>query len=276
MKTKILVSSDSGIDYLSHPYSLGSLPSMIKFFDIEAYFDYIDMTSEKFFNRLKYDSGVNPNIIPMELEFIQNDINVALESYDNVLLVVSDYLDYGEIFSKLKDAYQDKIDFYRTHATGFILFQMALECDKVLKDDRSLDEAKQAMDMVYINSEMFILNPKDDISISENVDEDKRVEEKRKGNIYFLSSNGDIEIKDKDRDFIVALIKNYLDKVADKNVTPFIMYSSKYSYYLKLIESKLLIIHKKYKSIKKIPASPSLGLKYGKNIIAIGYIKDIG
>ena len=33
--------------------------------------------------------------------------------------------------------------------------------------------------------------------------------------------------------------------------------------------------HKRYKNIKKIPASPNLGMKYGENIIVIGYIKNL-
>ena len=101
MKTKILVSSDSGIDYMSHPYSVQALPSLIKFFDIEKYFDFIDMSSEKFFNRLRYDSKVKPEVVPMDLEFIQNDINIALESYDNVLIIASNFLNYTCILKKL-------------------------------------------------------------------------------------------------------------------------------------------------------------------------------
>lgn len=276
MKTKILVSSDSGIDYLSHPHSVASLPSLIKFFEIEKYFDYIDMTSDKFFNRLRYDKKVKPEIVPMELEYIQNDINIALESYDNVLIIVSNFLDYGLLFSKLKEAYGDQIDFYITPATGFILASMAIEGDRILKEKKkTLDDAKAGMDLVYNNSGMLILNPQVDIHISENVNEEKRVEERRKAKLHIVDSNGEVEIKDKDRDFIVSIIKNYLDRVAEENVIPFIMYSSKYSYYLKLLESKLLIIHKRYKNIKKIPASPNLGMKYGENIIVIGYIKNL-
>ena len=275
MKTKILVSSDSGIDYMSHPYSVQALPSLIKFFDIEKYFDFIDMSSEKFFNRLRYDSKVKPEIVPMDLEFIQNDINIALESYDNVLIIVSNFLDYTDLFNKLKNAYQEQINFYKTDATGYILSTMAIECDKALKEDKSFDEAFRIMENIYNNSAMIILNPLADISISENVDEDKRVEEKRKGRLVIVEPQNEIEIKDRDRDFIVSMIKQYLDRVAEENVMPFIMYSSKYSYYLKLIESKLLIIHKRYKSIKKIPASPNLGMKYGSNIVIIGYIKNL-
>ena len=274
MKTKILVSSDSGIDYMSHPHSVQALPSLIKFFEIEKYFDYIDMTSDKFFNRLRYDSKVNPKIVPMDLEFIQNDINIALESYDKVLIIVSNFLDYSVLFSQLKGAYGDQIDFYRTEATGYILSTMAIECDKALKEEKSLKEAFEIMENIYANSAMIILNPQIDISVSENVDEDKRVEEKRKAKLTIVEKDNVIEIKDRDRDFIVSMIKHYLDRVAEENVLPFIMYSSKYSYYLKLIESKLLIIHKRYKSIKKIPASPNLGMKYGSNIIVIGYIKN--
>ena len=191
MRTKILVSSDSGIDYMSHSYSIQALPSLIKFFEIEKYFDYIDMSSEKFFNRLRYDSKVKPEIVPMDIEFIQNDINIALESYDNVLIIVSSFLDYKNLFDKLKEAYGDQIDFYITEATGYILSTMAIECDKALKDNKSLDEAKKLMENIYNNSAMLILNPQIDISISENIDEDKRVEEKRKGRrcrnlIFFL------------------------------------------------------------------------------------------
>ncbi len=275
MKTKILVSSDSGIDYMSHPHSISSLPSLIKFFDIEKYFDYIDMTSEKFYNRLKYDIKAKPEIVPMDIEYIENDINVALESYDNVLIIVSTYLEYGAIFGQLREDYGDKVDFYITNTTGYILSMMAIECDKALKDNKSIDDAKKVMDGIFYNSCMLIVNPAIDINISENIDEDKRVEEKRKAKMYVVDAYNEVEIKDKDRDFIVSIIKHYLDRVAEDTVMPFIMYSSKYSYYYNLLESKLLIIHKRYKSIKKIPVSPDLGLKYGKNIIVIGYIKNL-
>jgi len=276
MKTKILVSSDSGIDYMSHSYSISSIPSMIKFFEIETYFDYIDITSEKFFNRLKYDTKVKPEIMPMQLDYLRNDINVALESYDNVLIVVSDLLDYSLTFNFLKDEYGKKIDFYVTPATGFVLSTMVIEADKALKEEKTIKEAIKVMENIYNNSAMLLLNPQIDISISENVNEEKRVEEKRKGKINIVTSAGSKEIIDKDRDFVVALIKNYLDLIGNENVLPYIMYSSSYSYYLKLLESKLLIIHKRYKTIKKIPISPNLGMKYGKNVIAIGFIRNLG
>ena len=275
MKTKILVSSDSLIDYISHPYSISSMPSLIKFFDVETYFDYIDMTSEKFFLRLKYDKKFKAEIMPMEIEYLQNDINIALESYDNVLLVVSYELNYNEIFKKLKEAYEDRIDFYVTKATGYILSNMVIEADKLLKDGKTLDDAKNLMYQLCSDSFMLILNPKDDIGIDDEINEEKRVEENKKGKLYLVDSEKDIEIKNKDRDIVVALIKYYLDYLGDNtNVTPYILYSSRYSYYLKLVEEKLLIIHKRFKSIKKIPASPNMGMKYGKNLIAIGYIKN--
>ena len=275
MKTKIIVSSDSLIDYISHPYSISSMPSLIKFFDVETYFDYIDMSSEKFFLRLKYDKKFSVDIKPMELEYLQNDINIALEQYDNVLIVSSYELNYNDIFEKLKEAYQEKVDFYVTKATGYILANMVIEADKALKNGSSIDDVKNLMYSLSADSFMLILNPKDDIDLSVDVNEEKRVEEKRKGKIYLIDNEKDTEIKNKDRDIVVALIKYYLDYLGDNtNVTPFILYSSRYSYYLKLIEEKLLIIHKRFKTIKKIPASPNMGLKYGENMIAIGFIKN--
>lgn len=273
MKTKIFVTSDSLIDYISHPYSISSIPSLIKFLDVEDYFDYIDMSSEKFYNRLKYDSKIVPQILPLDIEYIQNDINIAFESYDRVLIITSEELNYSETLSKIKENYDERIDVYITKATGYILAYMALECDKHLKDGKRLNTAFRLMDEIYENSLMLIMNPKDDIDISNVIDEEKRVEQKLKGKLYLLDSTKEIEIKDKDRDMVVSLIKNYLDNLKD-DTTPFILYSSKYSYYLKLIEEKLLIIHKRFKSIKKIPAPINMGLKYGKNLIAIGYVKN--
>ena len=275
MKTKILVTSDSLIDYISHPYSISSIPAFIKYVDVETYFDFIDMSSEKFFNRLRYDSKSVPSVEPIHIEYIQNDINIALESYDNVLLVTSYELNYSEIFSKLKDTYGESVNFYMTKATGFILANMVCEGDKALKAGKNFEQAFAAMDEAYNNSAMLILNPKDDIDISNVIDEEKRVEEKLKGKLYLVDSEKETEIKDRDRDIIVSLIKHYLDILNDDtSVTPFILYSSKYSYYLKLIEEKMLIIHKRFKSIRKIPASINMGMKYGCNLIAIGYIKN--
>ena len=204
MKTKIFVTSDSLIDYISHPYSISSIPSLIKFFEIETYFDYIDMSSEKFFNRLKYDSKSAPEISTIDVEYLQNDINIALESYEDILIITSNELNYSEIFSKLKEAYGECIHTYTTKATGYILSQMALECDRVLKNGKSYEEAFQAMEDLYNNSAMLVLNPKDDIDISNVVDEEKRVEEKRKGKLYLVTSTKESEIKDRDRDIIFS------------------------------------------------------------------------
>ena len=178
MKTKIFVTSDSLIDYISHPHSISSIPSLIKFFEIETYFDYIDMSSEKFFNRLRFDSKSNPEICPIDIEYLQNDINIALESYDEILIITSLELNYSDVISKLKEAYGECIHFYQTKATGHILAQMAIECDRVLKNGKTYEEAFQAMEDLYKNSAMLVLNPKDDIDISNVIDEEKRVEEK--------------------------------------------------------------------------------------------------
>lgn len=276
MKTKIFVTSDSLIDYMSHAYSISSIPSMIKFFDVETYFDYIDMNSEKFFNRLKYDSNSNPQISAIDIQYLQNDINIALEAYDEILIIASYEINYSELVAKIKENYGECIHIYMTKATGYILAQMAIECDKALKNNKTYGEAFDLMDDIYNNSLMLILNPKEDIDISNVVDEEKRVEEKRKGRLYLSTSSKEIEIKDKYRDIIVSLIKVYLDNLNDDtSVTPYILYSSKYSYYLKLVEEKLLIIHKRFRNIKKIPASINMGMKYGNNLIAIGYIKNI-
>lgn len=274
MKTKIFVTSDSGIDYISHPYSISSISSLIKFYDVEEYYDFIDMSSEKFFNRLRYDSKSSPKINPIGIEYIRNDINIALESYDNVFLIINNYLDYTNVIQGLKEDYGDKIDFYVTSATGYVLANMALEFDKALKDEKTINEAKEIMDEAYKNSLTLLLSPTNDISNFIIMDEETRVGMHPKAKIHQIDSLKEFEIKekDKDKDIVVILVSKYLDAIKDKNVVPFIMYSNRDSYYLKLIESKLLLIHRRLKSIKKMPITPNLGLKYGKNIIAIGYV----
>ena len=275
MKTKIFVTSDSGIDYISHPYSISSISTLIKFFDVEEYYDYIDMTAEKFFNRLRYDSKSVPTINTIGIEYIRNDINIALESYDNVLMVINNDLDYNDIVQGLKNDYGDKIDFYLTSATGYILASMALECDKALKEEKSLDTAKYIMDDIYANSATFLMSPENDISSFTIMTEEKRVSEHPKATILYFDSlvTHQVKEKEKDKDIVVILVSRYLAAIENKTVVPFIMYSNKDSYYLKLLESKLLLIHRRLRTIKKIPISPYLGLKYGKNIIAIGYVK---
>lgn len=274
MKTKIFVTSDSGIDYISHPYSISSISSLIKFFDAEEYYDFIDITAEKFFNRLRYDSKSTPKIKTIGIEYIRNDINTALESYDNVLLIINNFLDYNDIIQGLKKDYAKQIDFYITNATGYVLSNMAIECDKALKEEKTLKEAKKIMDDVYKNSATILMSPQNDISNFIIMDEETRVNMHPKAKIHYFDSTEEYEIKEreKDKDIVVIMISKYLDSIKDKAVVPFIMYSNKDSYYLKLIESKLLLIHKRLRTIKKLPISPNLGLKYGKNIIAIGYV----
>ena len=59
-KTKVIVCSNSGIDYVDHPYDIEVFRSIVQYSDIEQYDDYTETSAETSYNRLINDEESFP------------------------------------------------------------------------------------------------------------------------------------------------------------------------------------------------------------------------
>lgn len=277
MKIKLLVSSTSGLDYISHPNSIGVIHDIIHYTDDEEYVDFTEMKSEAFYNRLKFDLKSKPTILPASKEEIVMQIEKALEDkYEYIVIInpAKGIVDYEDRVEEAKFGYENVVKVVNSNLAGYALANMILELEKSLK---VVDFETAVNIFTKANNESVTLfySPVKDFKISfdENVIDEQFFYNDKSGGLYKLDCATLVEIKLKyEKHPIMEMFKRYLLLASDSTVVPFIMYSSEYSKYNDYFSMKMLGIYKKLKKIKSYPLPPSIGALIGANVISIGFV----
>ena len=103
MKTKIFVSSISGIEYIPHQAAITSIPDRIFFSDIEEYDDQEEFAYDSFYTRIKFDSN-DVKVLPARDKTISLLIDQAINnSYDSFLFILppKKIIDYEEALERI-------------------------------------------------------------------------------------------------------------------------------------------------------------------------------
>ena len=278
MKFKILVSSSSGLDYIPHSNSRGIIHDIIHYSEDEEYADFIEMKSEAFYNRLKFDKKSVPTVLPATREEIVEQIEKALKDiYDFVIIILpaKGIVDYEERMEEVKVGFENSVRVIQSNLVGYALASMIIDLEKSLKSSTDYEAAISVFDKANNESVTLFYSPLKDFKINfdEYVIDEQFFYNDKNGSIYMLDCSTLVKLKLKsEKHPIKELFKRYLALGADLSVVPFIMYSSEYSRYNDYFEMKILGVYKKLKKIKSYPLPPSIGALIGANVISIGFV----
>lgn len=270
MKTKVVVCSTSGIDYIAHNEDIESLPVILKFREEEKYLDYIDITAEAFYNRMRMDKAckMTPTFFnyTMVIDFVNK---IKEDGYERILFILASK-SFSDLYVSIKIAMSQNndiyYDIYESNTVCYPLAYMALEASRLFGEQMDFDDVRKRLDDLQRVNELFFFNPK--------YSEASHFFKKgfKSGEILVIE-NGKLTTRAKTKlDSLEELVFHFCSQTSNVDVIPFILYTSKNSKYISIIQRNLECIDKKYKKIKTYPLDPAVGIQTGINSICLGYV----
>ena len=257
MKTKIITTSSSSLNYLSVPHNVAVIPDIISYSKNEEYYDYVEIQSEVFFNRLKMDFN-KPNVIPNSKEYIREIIEQLQEAeYDQILFILpmNTIINYVPQIELVMSDINIPFIIYQTSLIGYPLANLIQEADEKLKEGVDIHDVVKLLDVIALNSNIFIFSPFNDLltSISRIELDDDIIEYDKQGRVYTINTSNLVEIKKDKKSYpFSVMINTFIKSVENKPSLPFIMYSSRLSAYIKYLERVMLSLYPRLKKIKTL------------------------
>ena len=279
MKTKVLISSDCGIESIPGGSIVRVLPDEIVFSPVEVYKNAKEIDFREFNLRLKYDLNANPEVKGCSEDVLKDILDdLETDGYERFYFILSSQKlsYYKPLVEKLIKENRKLQAFYYTIKTeGYPICYMAMEAQKMFDQSRSIPDVERMINFVDGNNTTYLYSPQEDkVAKIEKYSVDEEAFE-IKGNssiLYFLKRNDSsiIRLKEKNKS-IGPYLDALLIEMDERKVIPFVMYTNKYSEYTKAILKELgkTFVHDE---VLALEMPPYMVLKYGKYSIAVGYV----
>ncbi|XMB85989.1 DegV family protein [Mycoplasmatota bacterium WC44] len=161
-KIGVVVCSNSGIDYINHPYDIDVIRSTLIYGE-EEYLDYVDITANEFYKKIKD----NPDVMPRTA---QCPTGVIAETYEKYRDKGYDELLCITISSEMSGKYQGcviasemvegiKVTVFDSKSVGYIESHMALEASRLIEEGKSIEEILPMLEYVRDNSKLVFAVP---------------------------------------------------------------------------------------------------------------------
>jgi DegV family protein with EDD domain len=280
MKIGVAVCGNSGIDYLVHDKEIRVFRSLLNI-EKEEYEDFIEISSDEFYQKL----DKNPDL---DISTAQTSTGKILEMYEEMKQAGYDQLLVITISKALSGTYQNAvlaakmIDIdvvvYDSFSLTYIEALMAITAKKMADNKKPMAEILKELDRIKEHNHVYI-----------TVDTLKYlIKNGRLSNVagaigsllklrplLHLSKAGKVETITKVRTTAKAqeeLKKRFLDEVAGKNVTAFIVYTNNMA---KMLDLKDELEEKGLENILLIPLTPVVGCHAGPGTMGVGYIEKV-
>jgi DegV family protein with EDD domain len=280
MKIGVAVCGNSGIDYLVHDKEIRVFRSLLNI-EKEEYEDFIEISSDEFYQKL----DKNPDL---DISTAQTSTGKILEMYEEMKQAGYDQLLVITISKALSGTYQNAvlaakmIDIdvvvYDSFSLTYIEALMAITAKKMADNKKPMAEILKELDRIKKHNHVYI-----------TVDTLKYlIKNGRLSNVagaigsllklrplLHLSKAGKVETITKVRTTAKAqeeLKKRFLDEVAGKNVTAFIVYTNNMA---KMLDLKDELEEKGLENILLIPLTPVVGCHAGPGTMGVGYIEKV-
>ena len=280
MKTKVIVSSDTGIEVIPMASNVAFLPSRICFSDCEIYDSLLDMDFHQFNLRMKYDSLANPEIKGATFEKIKEILDdLVQKGYERFYFILNNQKTsyYKPLIEKYIHENKNLQSFYfQIKSEGFPVVYMAYEAQKLFELNKSIPEIEKMLSFLDANNTMYLFSFGEDRipQIEKLIDSSLDPFEFDNKNVvlHILKKNESsiVRIKEKNKT-IAPYVDVFLLEMDGKKVIPFILYTNRFSKYT---ENLLKELEKSFPDMQ-IPIyemPPYLSLKYGKFSCCVGYI----
>ncbi|MFA7075760.1 MAG: DegV family protein [Candidatus Izemoplasmatales bacterium] len=279
-KIGVAVCGNSGIDYLVHDKKIRKFRSILNI-NKEEYEDFIDISSEDFYNRLEK----NPDL---DISTAQTSTGKILEMYEEMIEAGYNKILVITISKQLSGTYQNAvlaskmidsdIYVYDSNSLTYVEALMAMTAKKMADENADFDEIITALDNIRDNNHVYIT-----VNTLKYLVKNGRLSGVagaigsllKLRPLLHISKDGKVDTLDKIRTTSKAreeLKARFLKEVKGKDVIPFIVYTNNMGEMLDLkdeLESKGL------NDILLIPLTPVVGCHAGPGTMGVGYIEKV-
>lgn len=271
MKTKIFVCSNSGIDYMPHSLNIKSIPVILHFSEEEQYEDFLDVSIDAFYSRIRYDENANIKVIFQTYVKLCEYIEEAKsEGYERVLFILA-AKEFSDLYIPVKIAVTENKDIechiYNSDTVSFPLAHMANEADSMFIGGADVKEVFEKLDYIKNNSKILYFIPN---CIDESLNSFKS--KYQNGKLFTLEDGKLLEIKVKNSTSYNKLITTIINETDNEDALIFSLYTDKSSIYLNLFDKSISEITGEHKKIKQTPITPGVGVYLGSYVVGLGYV----
>ncbi len=280
MKTKIFISSSSGLDTIPHQTSITVIPDVLVFSGDESYLDGVELNGEGLYQRLRNDKTAKVAIMPQKYTYIEDLLKNAIKNnYERFFFILStkSNVDYSRLYERIKEDYSDfDILIYRTNTYAYPMAYVAITADKLFKDNLDLPLIYSKLDSISDNYKLYFFSPQEDVyKPIKRIDFDEDIiNQAQVGVLSIVDKHGILNVRRiKNKLPLEQLLGNFLDDIQNISVIPFIIYTNRYSAYAEVIENRIMDFYPKLKGIKRYLLPSSFGNFLGMYSVGVGYIK---
>lgn len=277
-KFKVIVCSNSAIDYLDYDKNIDIFRSMIHFGD-QSYNDFIDLDAKTFYERIKNDPNTIPKTSYVAPGFMLETFDKLYEKgYTDVLVIV-----IAKPLSGLHDAIiqlsketKIKVHVYDSRTLAYPESYMAMTAQKMFELGSNLKEVLQVLNHIRDNHKMYFavdtllyLVKNGRLSkLSGTLGSILKIKP-----VLTLSSEGKVETLEKirtSRKAMERIVELYLADTLNKDVITFISHA----HHDEGVEQIKKMVHEVYPNREIITSylTPVVGAHCGPKAISIGYI----
>lgn len=281
-KTKVIVCSNSGIDYVENPYDIEVFRSIVQYSENEKYDDYTEISAETFYNRLITDKESFPHtayVTPGHM--IEVFEKAKSEGYDSALVIViakplSGLHNAVELYGKEVEDF--KVTVYDSHCLSYPEALMATEAAKMFAMDKSIDEVIQRLDYIRDNNHMIFA-----VETLEYLIKNGRLS--RVAGMFAnmlsirpildLDKEGKVRTLEKIRTTKAArkrLVQMFLEEIEGKDVIPFIVHANADKEKIEELRNAVLGAHPEFTNVPDYLLTPVVGAHTGPGTVCLGYI----
>jgi len=279
-KIGLMVCGNSGIDYIEHKYDIPVIRSIL-FFGEDEYTDFVDISAEEFYQKLKDDPSLTPSTA-------QAATGVILEQYEEVKAKGYDELLVVTVSAKLSGTHEGamlaanmiedfKVTVFDSKSVAYPESKMILDAAKMVEEGKTVDEILKRLEFIRDNHEFWF-----SVDTLRYLVKNGRLS----GASGFLGSllkikpllgltkDGRIESMEKIRTSSKStkrVIEKFIEETAGKDIEPFIVHSQAPER-VDLVRSEIMKIRPDIKEIVAYPLTPVVGAHAGPGTVAIGYI----
>ena len=278
----MIVCSNSGIDYIDHPYDIEVFRSVVQYSDKEQYDDYTQISAETFYNRLITDKDAFPRTAFVSLgHMIEVFEEAKAKGYERAL-VITIAKNLSGLNAAISLASEQVDDFevvtYDSVSLSYPEALMALEAAKMFEEGKSLDEVIKRLDFIRDNNHMIFA-----VETLEFLIKNGRLS-KAAGmvaNLLSIRPILDLDNEGRVRSLVkgrtakgarIKMCEMFLEEIKDKNVIPFIVHSNATTDVIDDLRNRVMEVYPQYDNIPAYMLTPVVGAHTGPGTVCLGYI----
>lgn len=281
-KTKVIVCSNSGIDYIENEYDIEVFRSIVQYGEDEKYDDFTEISADTFYNRLITDKEAFPHTAYVSPgKMIEIFEQAKKDGYDSAL-VITIAKPLSGLYNAVELYKQEVSDFnvtvYNSRCLSYPEALMALDAAKMFKEGKSMEEVLKRLDFIRDNNHFYVA-----VDTLEYLIKNGRLS--RVSGMFAnmlsirpvldLDEEGKVRTLEKIRTSKGArkrMVEMFLEAVEGKEVIPFIVHASAQKEKVEEVRAAVLAKHPEYNEVKDYLLTPVVGAHTGPETVCLGYI----